>query len=633
MNELKLSKLEEYLSGKVPYVPRDILQGMDMVMKENPSRYRISIDRYFYPSSFRVEDDIGGGMAAYRGFQSTLRPTAQGLHCAWTARRRVAHALKGLTVRDPTVKVSLVQYFREKYGKVIVYQDIPCLISRQKYRTNHVPMEFCILTEGQRYRRELLDESRQEKMKEKCLPRPPERRNTISEMMQDHDGPCGDVTRNFGFQVETNMTSVEGRIIGPPDLKLGAVDVVRVEDEKRQWNLAENSVVEGKRIDRWALIDFSFLDFPKLRAKDFISNLRNRSKSLGIVMEEPLLCHSTGMRDFSSVSRLEELLRNVVHEGNRKCWNKLQIIICVMAEKHHGYKYLKWVSETRVGVVTQCCLSNHANRGDDQFLGNLCLKINAKLGGSNVELTRRLPHFEEEDHVMFVGADVNHPLSKKSTTPSIAAVVATVNWPAVNRYAARLNGIKPKKIVVFRDGVSEGQFDMVLNEELSALKRAVFDYHYQPRITLVVAQKRHKTRLFLENLGDGSATGNVPPGTVVDTKIVHPFEFDFYLCSHYGRIGTSKAVRYCVLWDENSFSSDQLQELIYNLCFTFARSTRPVSLVPPVYYADLVAYRGRLFQEAAKEFQSHSVPASRPRTFDLSFYQLHPDLRNIMFFV
>lgn len=452
------------------------------------------------------------------------------------------------------------------------------------------------------------------------------------------------------------MTSVEGRIIGPPNLKLGAadgtVDVVTVENERRQWNLAESSVVEGKRIDRWALIDFSSSDFPKLRAKDFITNLRNRSKSLGIVMEEPLLCHFTGMRNLSSVSRLEELIRSVVHEGSRKCQNKLQMVICVMAEKHHGYKYLKWVSETRVGVVTQCCLSDHANRGDDQFLGNLCLKINAKLGGSNVELIERLPHFEEEDHVMFIGADVNHPVSKKSTTPSIAAVVSTVNWPAVNRYAARvspqdhrtekildlgsmcrdlvntyyqLNKVKPKKIVVFRDGVSEGQFDMVLNEELSALKRAVFNDDYRPRITLVVAQKRHQTRLFLEKVGQG----NVPPGTVVDTKIVHPFEFDFYLCSHYGRIGTSKAVRYCVLWDENSFSSDQLQELIYKLCFTFARSTRPVSLVPPVYYADLVAYRGRLFQEAAKEFHSH--PAAQ--AFDVGFYKLHPHLQNIMFFV
>lgn len=261
MNELKLSKLEDYLSGKVPYVPRDILQGMDMVMKENPSRYKISIDRHFYPTSFKDEDDLGHGIAAHRGFQSTLRPTAQGLalclDCSVMAfrkplpvveflkehvpefdgafldlnlRQRVANALKGLTVRvthrltkqlftiagltvkttrdlwfdfvdpkgkDPTVKVSLVQYFREKYGKEIVHQDIPCLIVGRNNRSNHIPMEFCILTQGQRYRKELLDEPGQDKLEEKCLARPQERKKTISEMMHDHDGPCGCVSFTF----------------------------------------------------------------------------------------------------------------------------------------------------------------------------------------------------------------------------------------------------------------------------------------------------------------------------------------------------------------------------------------------------------------------------------------------------
>ncbi|GFQ04814.1 protein argonaute 2 [Phtheirospermum japonicum] len=118
-----------------------------------------------------------------------------------------------------------------------------------------------------------------------------------------------------------------------------------------------------------------------------------------------------------------------------------------------------------------------------------------------------------------------------------------------------------------------------------------------------------------------------------DPKIIHSFKFDFYLCSHYGRIGTRKAVRYCVLWDENCFTSGQLQKLVYDLCFTFARSTRPVSLVPSVHYADLVAYRGRIFQEVAKEFQSRSGASSGSSAFDKSFYSLHPDLRHVMFFV
>jgi eukaryotic translation initiation factor 2C len=339
-----------------------------------------------------------------------------------------------------------------------------------------------------------------------------------------------------------------------------------------------------------------------------------------------------------------------------------------MSRKDPGYKYLKWISETKVGIVTQCCLSTPANEGKDQYLANLGLKINAKLGGSNAELSGRLPYFGNENRVMFIGADVNHPGAQNKTSPSIAAVVGTINWPAANRYAARvrpqyhrkeqilnfgdmclelvecysrLNKAKPEKIVIFRDGVSEGQFDMVLNEELMDIMKAFKSINYTPTITLIVAQKRHQTRLFP---GDEGSTGNVSPGTVVDTTIVHPFEYDFYLCSHYGSLGTSKPTHYYVLWDEHGLSSDDLQRLIYNLCFTFARCTKPVSLVPPVYYADLVAYRGRLYHEAVMEGQSPSSVSSSSSSRTSSslsvgasleerFCMLHADLENIMYFV
>eukprot|EP00267_Zea_mays_P046129 XP_020398475.1 protein argonaute MEL1 [Zea mays] len=94
---------------------------------------------------------------------------------------------------------------------------------------------------------------------------------------------------------------------------------------------------------------------------------------------------------------------------------------------------------------------------------------------------------------------------------------------------------------------------------------------YLPPVTFVVVQKRHHTRLFPEVHGRRDMTdksGNILLGTVVDQKICHPTEFDFYLCSHAGIQGTSRPTHYHVLYDENELTADALQSLTNNLCYT-----------------------------------------------------------------
>ncbi|XP_023801161.1 protein argonaute-2-like, partial [Cyanistes caeruleus] len=57
---------------------------------------------------------------------------------------------------------------------------------------------------------------------------------------------------------------------------------------------------------------------------------------------------------------------------------------------------------------------------------------------------------------------------------------------------------KPTRIIFYRDGVSEGQFQQVLHHELLAIREACIklEKDYQPGITFIVVQKRHHTRLF-----------------------------------------------------------------------------------------------------------------------------------------
>ncbi|KAJ6761120.1 EUKARYOTIC TRANSLATION INITIATION FACTOR 2C [Salix purpurea] len=725
VNELELCKLKDYLEGTLRSIPRDILQGMDVVVKEHPTRTMVPVACSFH-SVRDHQIHLGHGIIASRGCQHSLKPTSQGIALCLnysvlpfhepvsviefltnhidgfdlsnfrTFRGDVERALERLKVRvthrvtkqkyviagltrddtqditfpleDPDGKaqnVRLVEYFRQKYHRDIMHQDIPCLEMESKMK-NYVPMEFCVLVEGQVFPKERLMEKETKMLKKFSLANPKDRQKTICRMVQDEDGPCGgEIIRNFGVEVSKNMTALAGRVIGPPELKVGGpngrVIKIPVDKEKCQWNLVGKGVVEGKPVERWAVLDFSSDDKNRLNPYRFIPKLIAQCRNLGIHMEKPLIYEHSSTRKFSNVDVLREQLETVNEQARKSCGGQLQFLLCVMSRKDPGYKHLKWISETKVGIVTQCCLSGLANEGKDQYIANLVLKINAKLGGSNTELSDKLPYFGNENHVMFIGADVNHPGAQNTRSPSIAAVVGTINWPAANRYAARvrpqyhrkekilnfgdmclelvecycrLNKVKPEKIVIFRDGVSEGQFDMVLNEELMDIMKAFKSINYTPTITLIVAQKRHQTRLFP---GDEGSTGNVSPGTVVDTTIVHPFKYDFYLCSHYGSLGTSKPTHYYVLWDEHGLSSDDLQKLIYNMCFTFARCTKPVSLVPPVYYADLVAYRGSLYHEAVMEghppSSRTSSSLSAAASLEERFFKLHADLENIMFFV
>ena len=75
-----------------------------------------------------------------------------------------------------------------------------------------------------------------------------------------------------------------------------------------------------------------------------------------------------------------------------------------------------------------------------------------------------------------------------------------------------------------------------------------------PKITVVVVGKRHHVRFFPTPTSRKDKSGNCPAGTIVDQEITNPSEFDFYLQSHGGILGTSRPAHYNVLLDENDYS-------------------------------------------------------------------------------
>ncbi|KAG9439845.1 hypothetical protein H6P81_020010 [Aristolochia fimbriata] len=715
-------------------LPQDYLHALDIILRESSMDKCIPVGRSLYSNSMGGAKDIGGGAIGLRGFFQSLRPTQQGLalnvdfsvtafhesigliqylekRCdflqdlsqkkSWilTAeeRKEVEKALKNVRVfvchrdtdqryriyglTDKTAEslkfrdrdgreLRLVEYFKEQYNYDIEYRNLPCLqISRSK--PCYLPMELCVVCEGQKFLSRLSDDQTARILKMGCQ-RPRERRAVINEVIGGEVGPLsGPHATEFKLQLSKEMTQLSGRVLEPPKLKLGIggqiTDLIPTRHD-RHWNLLDSHVVEGTRIERWALISFGGSPQQRSCVPKFISQLSHRCHELGIFLSRNTVVAPDfeSTRALSSVSILESRLRKIYEAAS----GNLQLLICIMEKKHRGYADLKRIAETSIGVVSQCCLYSNLCKLGSQFLANLALKINAKVGGSTVALYNTIPHqiprlLREDEPIIFMGADVTHPHPLDDFSPSIAAVVGSMNWPAANKYISRMRsqthrqeiiqdlsemvrelledfyqGVNklPARIIFFRDGVSETQFYKVLHEELQAIRAACSRFpNYKPAISFSVVQKRHHTRLFQtenEKSGHRGSEENILPGTVVDSVITHPKEFDFYLCSHWGMKGTSRPTHYHVLWDENNFTSDELQKIVHNLCYTFVRCTKPVSLVPPAYYAHLAAYRGRLYLEKSDAIaitrNTHSRVGPPPEAMPLP--KLNDKIKKLMFY-
>ncbi|CAH2066358.1 unnamed protein product [Thlaspi arvense] len=698
-------------------LPQEYVHALDVILRENPTEKCTSIGRSFYSSSMGGSKEIGGGAVGLRGFFQSLRQTQQGLalnmdlsitafhesirviaylqkrleflkdlsrnkgrELSFEERREVEKALKNIRVfvcHRETVQryrvyglteeitenlwfpdrdgkhLRLMSYFKDHYSYEIQFKNLPCLqISRTK--PCYIPMELCMICEGQKFLGKLSDDQAAKIMKMGCQ-RPNERKGIINTVMSGPVGPSsGNQTREFNLEVSREMTLLKGRILQPPRLKLD-----------RSRSLVESRAFKGTRVERWALMSIGGSQDQKSTIPKFINELTQKCEHLGVFLSKNAISSSTFFEPSHILNNIT-LLESKLKEIQRAASNKLQLIICVMEKKHKGYGDIKRIAETRIGVVTQCCLYPNITKLNSQFVSNLALKINAKIGGSMTELYNSIPShiprlFRLDEPVIFMGADVTHPHPFDDCSPSVAAVVGSINWPEANRYVSRMRSqthrqeiiqdldlmVKellddfykalnklPNRIIFFRDGVSETQFKKCLQEELQAIKTACSKFHgYNPSITFAVVQKRHHSRLFR---CDPDNDQNIPPGTVVDTVITHPKEFDFYLCSHLGVKGTSRPTHYHILWDENEFTSDELQRLVYNLCYTFVRCTKPVSIVPPAYYAHLAAYRGRLYIERSSETNGGSMNPSSvsrvgpPKTIPLP--KLSDNVKNLMFY-
>ncbi|KDR72808.1 hypothetical protein GALMADRAFT_158483 [Galerina marginata CBS 339.88] len=590
-------------------------------------------------------------------------------------------------------RVSVEEYFLKKHKRKLKYPaDLPVVDVGSAKRANWVPAELCEIEPGNAYRGKLNDRETAQMIRYACNP-PKLNAEHITGRGFPALGlaPAQSPITGFGLAIDTNMADIPGRELAPPRLtyKVGQARV-----QNGSWNILDVKFHRGAVVASWWVMVVRdgrrIIEGPAdTRLQGLVQGFRQKLVASGMSVPEgmprlvppPNLLHPREDPErVGSLNIIRDTLKNALTQ-----WPKPSFVL-VLLENRDNFIYpgIKRIGDVELGINTIHMQLEKAlgdQRKQDQYFSNVALKVNTKLGGMNHLLEERAMRWLTKKSTMMVGIDVTHPgPGSREGTPSIAAVVASVDdsfvqFPASLRIQEtkkemldelrdmlierlqvyeRKNKALPSRVIVYRDGVSEGQFDTVLEEELPQILDAFKKLStkerktaYRPQLSIIICGKRHHARFYPTTSQFADRNGNTRPGTVVDKGVTGVFDFDFYLQAHAGLQGTVKATHYTVIYDELAFSADDVQVGTYDASHLYARATKAVSLVPPAYYADLACERGRcylndfLVDERASSVGGRGGRGDREeearRVFEAAKKAwgegLHADMRGSMFYI
>ncbi|KAF9621118.1 hypothetical protein IFM89_016612 [Coptis chinensis] len=539
------------LRGQESENSQDALRVLDIILRQHAAKQGCLLVRQsFFHNNPRNFCDLGGGVLGCRGFHSSFRATHGGLSL------NIDVSTTMIIQPGPVVDFLIAnQNVRDPYG--IDWAKLCNLVSLQRYTKALSTLQ----------RSSLVEKSRQ---------KPQERMSVLSDALKTNKYDSDKMLQACGVSINSKFTQIDGRVLSAPKLKVGNGEDFMPRNGR--WNFNNKKLLNPVKIERWAIVNFS----ARCDVQKLWRDLAKCGQQKGILVNDPftVIEENPSARRESPLARVENMFEQI----KAKLPMAPQFLLCLLPERKTSAIYGPWKRKNLAdfGIVTQCIAPTKVN---DQYLTNVLLKINAKLGGLNatVECSPSIPMVSKVPTII-LGMDVSHGSPGQSDVPSIAAVVSSRRWPSISRYRASVRTQSPKVEMIdnlfkpVSDTVDEGIIRELLLDFYHSSEQRKPDHIIIFSVVVVLV-----ILLFFPCLSPP------PTGTVIDSKICHPRNNDFYMCSHAGMIGTTRPTHYHVLYDEIGFSPDDLQELVHSLSYVYQRSTTAISIVAPVCYAHLAA--------------------------------------------
>ncbi|KAA1473082.1 Piwi-domain-containing protein [Dentipellis sp. KUC8613] len=454
---------------------------------------------------------------------------------------------------------TVAEYYAKRYGKHLQYPDSFGVVMKEKPFRVVIPAEICFIEPGQLFKKKVPPHLMDEVLRFSSQP-PAGRLSSIQRGIGGNflSYSQSDFLSAANVTIDTTPINVKGKMLPPPSIQYGDTNV---SPRAGSWNLVGRKFIEPGAFNDYVIVNFSAL--PAGVVLNFVRNLAMCCADLA-----------------TSKPKNQEPIVLTAH-GLQKVWGEIaqykpKLVLAILPTNAAELRRaLKAWGETGVGIPTQCVRENKVHNAGDQYNRNLAMKINTKLLGTNSAVQHPLNQtgFMAQP-LMVVGADVGHAGAGINNQPSIASVVASFDR-GFSKYMTSVSLQEPRteiiadlsrmmfeamkffylknkpmykfRIVFFRDGVSEGEYDQVLQYEVSAIQEAwaqfikPFKEDLPLKLTYIVVGKRHHIRFFPPDRTPPAVvdrSNNFTAGLVVDQGVIDPsISKNFYLQSHGGLKG------------------------------------------------------------------------------------------------
>uniref|UniRef100_A0A914QUK3 Piwi domain-containing protein n=1 Tax=Panagrolaimus davidi TaxID=227884 RepID=A0A914QUK3_9BILA len=322
-------------------------------------------------------------------------------------------------------------------------------------------------------------------------------------------------------------------------------------------------------------------------------------------------------------------------------------LVITVDETPDSHAFLKF-AEAVTGVNTQHLKPSTISGVRSQTMQNIVHKLNIKMGGLNhvIRFSENVPNLDLNNGKIFVmGLDVCHPTGEKykgeTDEPSFVGLSAnymehpqefgnlffaqTIRKELIDQrpltyftekllsHVQKFRAIKT--IVLLRDGVSEGQYSKVLEEEIGAIKKAAKNLKLDVKVVAFIVTKNGNVRHFYHSNNGGIEWESMPHGSFINFGTRYGFQ-QFYMTAHRSLIGTAKTIMITKICDEIGISLHEAQEFLLGLTYLHQIVSSPISLPTPINQAEAIAQRGQTLYRILKTYCSSKIPKNHDGSID-----------------